>query len=145
MWIRAIPYAEAPGKLKTLYDRIKGPGNNVDNIMIAHSLRPHTLDGHMALYKNVLHHSANKLPLWFMECLGMYVSKLNSCEYCFDHHYEGMRRVLSDNDRASSIREALENNDLEGTFDAKEKSMLDYAEKLTLSPGAMIGIGAWTT
>lgn len=76
----------ATGKLKTLYDRIKGPGNNVDNIMIAHSLRPHTLDGHMALYKNVLHHSANKLPLWFMECLGMYVSKLNSCEYCFAPH-----------------------------------------------------------
>ena len=137
MWIRAILYGEATGKLKTLYDRVKGPGNNVDNIMIAHSLRPHTMDGHMALYKNVLHHSANKMPRWFMECLGMYVSMLNSCDYCFEHHYEGMRRLLSADDRGPSIRAALENNNLEGTFDAKEKSMLRYAEKLTLSPGAM--------
>lgn len=29
-WIRTVPYAEAAGRLKTLYDRVKGPGDNVD-------------------------------------------------------------------------------------------------------------------
>ncbi|MBT5265643.1 MAG: alkylhydroperoxidase, partial [Rhodospirillaceae bacterium] len=40
-WIRTIPYKEATGRLKQLYDRVKGPDDNVDNIMMAHSLRPH--------------------------------------------------------------------------------------------------------
>ena len=51
MWIRHIPYEESDGKLRELYDRVKGPDNNVDNIMLAHSLRPHTMEGHMTLYK----------------------------------------------------------------------------------------------
>ena len=50
-WITTISYEDAEGALKRLYDRIKGPDNNVDNIMMGHSLRPHTLQGHMALYK----------------------------------------------------------------------------------------------
>ena len=45
--IRAIPYDASAGNLRRLYDRIKGPGNNVDNVIIAHSLRPHTMQGHM--------------------------------------------------------------------------------------------------
>ena len=60
-WIKTVAYEEASGKLKKLYERIKGPDNNVDNIMLAHSLRPHTMNGHMTLYKYVLHHSANTL------------------------------------------------------------------------------------
>ena len=47
-WIATVAYPEATGHLKTLYDRVKGPDDNVDNIMMAHSLRPHTMDGHMA-------------------------------------------------------------------------------------------------
>jgi len=39
-WIDTIPYAKSTGKLRTLYDRVKGPGDNVDNIMITHSPRP---------------------------------------------------------------------------------------------------------
>jgi len=42
-WITTISYEAAEGALKKLYDRIKGPDNNVDNIMLAHSLRPHTM------------------------------------------------------------------------------------------------------
>ena len=61
-WIRTIPYLEATGALKVLYDRIKGPDNNVDNIMLAHSLRPHSMEGHMAIYKYVLHHPKMRFP-----------------------------------------------------------------------------------
>ena len=55
-WIDTIAYEKADAKLKALYDRVKGPNNNVDNIMMMHSLRPHTMEGHMAIYKYVLHH-----------------------------------------------------------------------------------------
>ena len=50
-WIATVAFEEAKGRLKTLYDRVKGPDNNVDNIMMAHSLRPHSMEGHMHIYK----------------------------------------------------------------------------------------------
>ena len=56
-WIKVIPFEKATGKLKTIYSKIKGPNNQVDNVLSIHSLRPHTLVGHMSLYKNTLHHS----------------------------------------------------------------------------------------
>ena len=68
-WIKTVPFDAATGKLKKLYERVTGPNNNVDNIMMAHSLRPHSMEGHMALYKNVLHHTGNKIPKWFLEVL----------------------------------------------------------------------------
>ena len=91
-WISIINYDKAEGKLKRLYDKIKGPKNYIDNIMLVHSLRPNTLEGHMALYKNALHHQNNKLPKWLLEALGTYVSLLNKCAYCVNHHFSGMTR-----------------------------------------------------
>ena len=35
-WIKTIAYEKADSKLKALYDRVKGPNNNVDNIMMMH-------------------------------------------------------------------------------------------------------------
>ena len=53
-WIETVAYEDANTKLKALYDRVKGPDNNVDNIMMMHSLRPHSMEGHMAIYKYCL-------------------------------------------------------------------------------------------
>ena len=133
-WIETVPYAEADGPLLKLYDRIKGPDDNVDNIMLAHSLRPHTMEGHMALYKYVLHHPRNSVPKWFLEAAGVYTSVLNECGYCIEHHYAGMSRLLKDAARSDSIRRALESGNLESAFDAKESAALDYVRKLTQRP-----------
>ena len=93
-WIDTIAYEKADAKLKALYDRVKGPNNNVDNIMMMHSLRPHTMEGHMAIYKYVLHHRDNTIHKWFLETLGVWVSTLNKCEYCIEHHFAGLKRLL---------------------------------------------------
>ena len=58
-WINIISYEKSTGNLRKLYNRVKGPDNNVDNTMLVHGHRPHTMTGHMALYKNVLHNSNN--------------------------------------------------------------------------------------
>ena len=133
-WIRTIPFEEAEGKVKDLYERIKGPNNNVDNIMMAHSLRPHSMEGHMALYKNVLHHSRNTLPKWLLEAIDVCVSIINQCEYCIEHHYEGMRKLIEDDQRSQSIREALEEGDPSKVFESKELATMNYAVKLTTNP-----------
>jgi len=135
-WIKVIPFAEAEGRLKRLYERIKGPDDNVDNIMMAHSLRPHTMEGHMALYKNALHHTANKIPTDFLEVLGVYVSMLNECSYCVEHHFEGLKRLMKDETRASKIRQAFEARNPQDAFDGKELAAILYARKLTQNPGA---------
>ncbi len=132
-WIATISYEDARGALKELYDRIKGPNNNVDNIMLAQSLRPHSIEGHMALYKYVLHHPRNALPKSYLETIGVYVSLLNKCRYCVDHHYSGLLRLLQDNERGAAIRAALEANDLAAAFDGRELEGLKYVEKLTMN------------
>jgi hypothetical protein len=65
-WIATIEPGEAEGALGNIYQRIAGPGGAVDNVLKIHSLRPHTLEAHMALYKNVLHHRGNSLPKWLL-------------------------------------------------------------------------------
>ena len=135
-WIKTKSYQESAGKLRTLYDRVKGPNNNVDNIMMMHSLRPHTMEGHMVLYKNVLHHSANKIPKWFLEVVGVWVSELNECRYCVEHHFEGLRRLINDDEKAMRIRGSLDERNLHNIpLEEKEISALKYAQSLTENPG----------
>lgn len=136
-WIKTIPYGEATGKLKKLYDRVKGPDDNVDNIMMAHSLRPHSMEAHMAIYKRVLHHTANTIPKDFLEAIGVYVSILNKCSYCVEHHYAGMTRLIGDEERAIEIRAALEIHEPKRAFDKKHTLMLRYARYLTESPSEL--------
>ncbi|WP_299502795.1 peroxidase-related enzyme [uncultured Roseobacter sp.] len=137
-WIATVPFEQATGKLKRLYERITGPGNNVDNIMMAHSLRPHTMEGHMAIYKHVLHHSDNTVPKWFLEVLGVWVSALNKCDYCENHHFVGMKRLLGDDTRADAIRSAISAADIEAApLDTGQRAALRYAQKLTRTPGDM--------
>ena len=136
-WIKAISYKEATGKLKRLYDRIKGPGGYLDNILIIHGLRPHTLEGHMTLYKHVLHHSANTVPKWFLETLGVYVSHLNGCSYCVDHHFMGLKRLVASDDRARTIFEGLVSEQFEPAFNHRERTVLRYAKELTRQPATM--------
>jgi len=131
-WINTISYDDAEGQLKRLYDRVKGPDNNVDNIMLAHSLRPHTMEGHMALYKHVLHHTRNTLPKVFLETVGVYVSSLNNCAYCVEHHFAGMARLLGDHERASLVRQALESRQPEDAFEGSELAALQYSEQLAI-------------
>ena len=130
-FIKTIPYKEADSSLKRLYDKVKGPNDVIDNIMLAHSLRPHTMIGHMALYKNVLHHKNNTMPKWFLETIGVYVSLLNNCNYCVDHHFEGLKRLLNDDIKAELIKKKLITNSYETIFDKDYSLVLRYAEILT--------------
>jgi uncharacterized peroxidase-related enzyme len=136
-WIKTIHPATAVDELGKLYTRLLGPSGHIDNIMTAHSLRPHTLKGHMALYKHVLHHPRNTVPKWFLECVGVYTSMLNECEYCVAHHAAGMARLVGDESRSSAIVDALKAESWQGTFDDREAAALNYARLLTIAPNTL--------
>ena len=138
-WIKQIEYKEAEPRLKKIYDRIKGPDNNIDNILLIHSLRPHTLVGHMTLYKNVLHNSNNTLPKWYLEAIGVYVSHLNNCDYCFNHHFAGFKRLYNDDPGSERFRLAIINDGLNDVFEDKYLAGLQYAKTLTLHPTEITG------
>jgi len=135
-YIRVIPPDKASGRLARIYERVTGPGGQVDNVLQIHSLRPHTLEGHMALYKAVLHHPRNKLPHWFLEAIGVRVSLLNDCDYCARHHAVGMERQLRDEpDRYGALREQLDSEQPGPPFSVQEQAALRYVDRLTRSPG----------
>ncbi len=131
-WIKTISYEMAGAKLKRIYKRVKGPNDNIDNVLMIHSLRPHTLVGHMTLYKSVLHHTDNTLPKWYLEAIGVYVSHLNRCDYCVEHHSAGLKRLLNTEERSALYFEAINKDNLNSFFDAKYLTGINYAKKLTL-------------
>ena len=106
-WIEMLSVENATGSLKEAYDLAKTPAGTVDNVMRIHSQRPHTMVGHLTLYRSVLHHQDNTLPLWFLEAVGVYTSLLNNCEYSFKHHCTNMRMLLKDDERFAAIETAL--------------------------------------
>jgi uncharacterized peroxidase-related enzyme len=135
-WIQTVPRERADARLRSLYTRVAGPDGRVDNILQVHGLRPHTLEGHMALYKAVLHHSANRLPKWLLEALGIHVSRLNECAYCIDHHIAGLRRLAGD-ELADQVLTALDEGDASGPIDGRALAAVRYATRLTREPAAI--------
>lgn len=136
-WIETISFEAATDRLKELYQKLSGSRGKVDNILTMHSLRPHTMEGHLALYKSVLHNTHNQLPRWFLESLGVWVSAINNCEYCFEHHFEGMRRELNDDVKAFALREAIVKKNLDDApLTSRERYAFDYATALTQTPPA---------
>lgn len=136
-WIKETAFENASPEVRKLIDITKGQQNSIDNIIKVHSLRPHTLTGHLSLYKNALHHSANTLPLWYLETIGVYVSLLNKCEYCVAHHVEGIKKNYADANEALQIIEALEKGKPENFFSGYFLEGLHYAKILTLSASSV--------
>lgn len=132
-----VPVEEATGVLASMYEKVKTPHGTVDNVMKAHSLRPHTMEGHVALYRSVLHNPDNKLPFWFLEMVASFVSMTNRCDYSLAHHFSNARRLLKDDKRADVIYAAFQASRPQDVFDGKELALLRYAGKLTVAVGAM--------
>lgn len=133
-WIKTLDRKAANGRLSAIYDRVAGKTGQIDNILAAHSLRPHTLEGHMALYKAVLHHYGNTLDKAYLEAIGTWVSSLNKCAYCVEHHFAGLKRLLNDDARSTEIRDAIDAGIPERAFSGRELAGLRYAELLTCAP-----------
>lgn len=134
-WIHMVPVANATGAVKHAYETVKTPHGTVDNVMRVHSLRPHTMEGHVALYRSVLHHPDNTLPLWFLECIAVATSLVNRCDYSFAHHWTNARNLLRDDKRAEQILKALRDGAPERAFTGKELALIEYARTLTRAPG----------
>ena len=91
----------------------------------------------MTLYKNVLHHRNNTLPARFLEIIGIYVSILNDCTYCIEHHSAGLRKLVDNKERAGKIISGLKEGSFHAVLDENEAGALNYVEKLNNDPGSI--------
>ena len=68
-------------KLARLYRSLVSPEHGVvDNVLKIHSLRPQTLEGHLRLYKSVMH-APGSLSRREREGIAVAVSAHNHCHY----------------------------------------------------------------
>lgn len=137
-WIHMVPDEEADGRLKELLDKARTPHGTVDTVMRVHSLRPETMNGHVTLYRSVLHSDDNKLAFWFLEVIASYTSILNDCTYSLTHHFMNVRNLLRDQPRSDRIFLALKAHRPEDEFEGKELALLRYAGKLTTDVGKLV-------
>lgn len=137
-WIEMIGDDKADGRLKELLDKARTPHGTVDTVMRVHSLRPETMNGHVTLYRSVLHSDDNTLPFWFLEVVASYTSILNDCTYSLTHHFMNVRNLLKDQPRSDRIFLALKAGRPEDEFDGKELALLRYTAKLTTGVGRMV-------
>ena len=137
-WIRMISDEDADGELKDVLALSRTPHGTVDNVLRVHSLRPATMRGHILLYRSILHDDANRLPNWLQECIGSYVSIINNCPYSLANHWANAIDLLDDDVRAATIEAALKAQRPEDAFEGRELALMHYAQKLTLTPAAMV-------
>ena len=136
-WISMISDADATPDLRDALDLARTPHGTVDNVMRVHSHRPNTMHGHVILYRAVLHDDANTLPTWLQEVIGSYVSALNDCAYSYANHWKNAAHLMGDKARADEVEAALARRKPEEVFVGAELALLQYAEKLTITPGEM--------
>lgn len=136
-WIEMISDEDADEELLEVLRLARTPHGTVDNVMRVHSLRPNTMKGHVVLYRAALHDDANTLPVWLQETISSYVSILNKCPYSLANHWANARHLMGDEDKADAVEKALNARQPETVLDGLELALLQYAEKLTLTPGEM--------
>lgn len=137
-WIKMISDDDADEELAQALELARSPHGTVDNVMRVHSLRPASLRGHVVLYRAALHDDANRLPKWLAETISSYVSILNDCPYSLANHWANACHLIGDEEKSAGIEAALRAHRPQEAFEGAELALLDYAAKLTLTPGDMV-------
>ncbi len=131
-WIRIVDDAEATGQLKEVYDQIRGKRGKVANIIKVQSLNPRAMKAHMDLYYSLMFGKSG-LTRPERELIAVVVSAANRCEYCVNHHGEALNYYWKDREKLQRLAQNFESVELPD----RTRRVLEYAVKLTLTPGEM--------
>lgn len=128
-WIRAPNRDDASGRTKKAYERILKERGHIANIFLAQGLDPDVLENHLDLYVNLMI-GPGPLSREEREMIAVIVSAANRSAYGAIHHSEALETVDKDPEALYKLMKE---------FTAKkeskrEKALLAYAAKLTLTP-----------
>ncbi|HUH84991.1 MAG TPA: peroxidase-related enzyme [Stellaceae bacterium] len=135
--VSALPIAD-PAKLdddlKAAYAKCVEKLGFVPNVLQAYSLRPQKLRNFMAMY-NELMLAPSGLSKLEREMVAVVVSAANRCYYCLVAHGQAVRKLSGD----PEFGEMMALNYRVAKLDRRQRTMLDFAWKLTLSPNDVSG------
>jgi uncharacterized peroxidase-related enzyme len=130
--VSALPLGEA-GKLdadlQAAYAKCVEKLGFVPNVLQAYSLRPQKLRNFMAMY-NELMLAPSGLSKLEREMVAVVVSSANRCYYCLVAHGQAVRKLSGD----PELGEMMAFNYRAARLDRRQRAMLDFAWKLTLTP-----------
>lgn len=128
-WIKTESPEKAKGKTKKVYDKILKERGHVANIFLAQGLDPDVLEQHLNLYKAIML-DPGPLSREEREMVAVIVSAANRSAYGAIHHSEALETVDKDPAALDKLRKELTSK----RESPREKALLAYAAKLTLSP-----------
>lgn len=131
-WIKEIGPDEAEGELLHQYRALEQQRGKVANILKVHSLRPSSLQAHLALYMDLMFASGG-LSRAQRELIAVVVSRANQCNYCVAHHAEALSRYLRD----PALLEAIALGEVPASLTPADQALAAYARKLTGAPSTV--------
>lgn len=129
-WIKQIDEDKAEGKLKEIYSNLSQNRGKVSNIMRIHSLDPETMKNHLDMYLSIMFSKSN-LTREERELIAVVVSSINNCSYCVNHHAEALNSFWKDEAKINTLISDFKSID----FSIRTLAILNYAQKLTITPG----------
>ena len=125
-----VPDAQSlDADLQTVWQKAAEKISLVPNVLQAYSLRPQRLRNFMAMY-NELMLSKSGLSKLEREMVAVVVSSANRCYYCLVAHGAAVRQLSGD----PELGEMMALNYRVAHLDPRQRAMLDYAWKLTVTP-----------
>jgi len=132
-WIRVVDENEAGQDLRKVYEKVKGSRGKVANILAVHSLHPPALQAHMDLYMAVMF-GPSGLSREEREMIAVFVSSADQCPYCIQHHATALNHYWKSDEKLVAFMNDYRSIEVS----PKMRAILDYAEKLTTTPYAMV-------
>ncbi|MCB0751396.1 MAG: peroxidase-related enzyme [Ignavibacteriae bacterium] len=130
-WIKQINENDATGQLGEVYDELKNSRGKVSNIMKINSLDAITMKNHLDLYLSIMYNKSDaNIDREEKELIAVVVSALNNCSYCIHHHAEALNHYWKDDAKINALISDHKSID----FPIRTLAILNYAEKLTLTP-----------
>jgi uncharacterized peroxidase-related enzyme len=127
--IKTIPYSEAAGRLKEIYDDLIGKRGKLAEIHQIQSLRPESIVKHMELYMEIMF-SRSELSRARREMIAVAVSVANGCHYCRAHHEMALRHYVKDDEKIQAVIDYQKFSELSD----QDAALCYFARRLTLNP-----------
>jgi len=125
--IKVIPYEEATGKLKDIYEDLLEKRGKLAAVHTIQSLNPDTIIAHMDLYMTIMF-SQSPLSRTQREMIAVVVSASNGCLYCQLHHGTALNNYWKNEERIERLKKNYQNAELNNI----DTLLCRYAIELTL-------------
>ncbi len=127
--IKIIPYGEATGRLKEIYDGLIDKRGKLADIHQIQSLRPESIVKHMELYMEIMF-TRSELSRAQREMIAVAVSVANGCNYCRAHHEMALRHYVKEEEKIQAIVDYQKFSALND----QDAALCFFARHLTLNP-----------